>query len=124
MKKQPNVGVPSQIVKSGAGGGTLSLTYDALGRKWRKQGAGEIRDYISGIEYKDGKVESIQAPEGRLTAVYDEYGVSLTHYRAEYWHRDHLGNTRLAFSDENHDGAIDIYDNPYTPENESEIVQA
>ncbi|MBL7790945.1 MAG: hypothetical protein JNK77_01380 [Saprospiraceae bacterium] len=41
------------------------MTYDALGRKWRKQGAGEIRDYISGIEYKDGKVESIQAPEGR-----------------------------------------------------------
>jgi len=116
--------LPSQIVKSGAGGGgTLSFTYDAMGRKWRKQGAGETRDYCQGIEYKDGKLEAVYGPEGRLTAVYDQYGVSLTHYRAEYWLRDHLGNTRLAFSDENHDGAIDTYDNPNTPENESEVVQ-
>jgi hypothetical protein len=115
--------LPSQIVKSGAGGGTLSFTYDAMGRKWRKQGAGETRDYCQGIEYKDGKLEAVYGPEGRLSAVYGQYGVSLTHYRAEYWLKDHLGNTRLAFSDENHDGAIDTYDNPNTPENESEIVQ-
>jgi len=47
----------------------------------------------------------VYGPEGRLSAVYDQHGVSLTHYRAEYWLKDHLGNTRLAFSDENHDGA-------------------
>jgi len=92
--------------------------------KSQKQISGVTKDYCQGIEYKDGKLEAVYGPEGRLTAVYDQYGVSLTHYRAEYWLKDHLGNTRLAFSDENHDGAIDTYDNPNTPENESEVVQA
>jgi len=45
------------------------------------------------IEYKDGKLEAVYGPEGRLTAVYDQHDVSLTHYRAEYWLKDHLGTT-------------------------------
>jgi RHS repeat-associated protein len=115
--------LPSQIVKAGAGGGTMSLTYDAAGRKWRKQVTGVIKDYCQGIEYKDGKVEAVYGQEGRLTAVYDEYGVTLTRFRAEYWLKDHLGNTRLAFADENHNGTIEVWDDPSTPENEAEITQ-
>ncbi|MBK8705370.1 MAG: hypothetical protein IPN33_18565 [Saprospiraceae bacterium] len=115
--------LPSQIVKTGAGGGTMSLTYDAAGRKWRKQVAGVIKDYCQGIEYKDGKVEAVYGQEGRLTAVYDQYGVTLTSFRAEYWLKDHIGNTRLAFADENHNGTIEVWDDPSTPENEAEITQ-
>ncbi|NUQ26874.1 MAG: RHS repeat-associated core domain-containing protein [Saprospiraceae bacterium] len=115
--------LPSQIVKTGAGGGTMSLTYDAAGRKWRKQVAGVIKDYCQGIEYKDGKVEAVYGQEGRLTAVYDQYGVTLTSFRAEYWLKDHLGNTRIAFADENHNGTIEVWDDPSTPENEAEIIQ-
>jgi RHS repeat-associated protein len=116
--------LPSQINKTGAGGGTISLTYDAAGRKWRKQVTGVTKDYCQGIEYKDGKVEAVYGQEGRLTAVYDQYGVTLTRFRAEYWLKDHLGNTRLAFADENHNGTIEVWDDPSTPENEAEIVQA
>jgi RHS repeat-associated protein len=115
--------LPSQIVKTGAGGGTMSLTYDAAGRKWRKQVSGVTKDYCKGIEYKDGKVEAVYGQEGRLTAVYDQYGVTLTRFRAEYWLKDHLGNTRLAFADDNHNGTIEVWDDPSTPENEAEITQ-
>jgi len=41
----------------------------------------------------------VYGQEGRLTAVYDQYGVTLTRFRAEYWLKDHLGSTRLAFAD-------------------------
>ncbi|MBK8702375.1 MAG: hypothetical protein IPN33_01345 [Saprospiraceae bacterium] len=82
-----------------------------------------IKDYCQGIEYKDGKVEAVYGQEGRLTAVYDQYGVTLTSFRAEYWLKDHLGNTRLAFADENHNGTIEVWDDPSTPENEAEITQ-
>jgi hypothetical protein len=37
------------------------------------------KDYCQGIEYKDG--------------------VTLMRFRAKYWLKDHLGNTRLAFAD-------------------------
>jgi hypothetical protein len=59
-----------------------------------------LRLYCQGIEYKDGKVEAVYGQEGRLTAVYDEYGVTLTRFRAEYWLKDHpnpAGNTRIGF---------------------------
>ncbi|NUQ25010.1 MAG: RHS repeat-associated core domain-containing protein [Saprospiraceae bacterium] len=81
------------------------------------------KDYCQGIEYKDGKVEAVYGQEGRLTAVYDQYGVTLTRFRAEYWLKDHLGNTRIAFADDNHNGTIEVWDDPSTQENEAEITQ-
>jgi RHS repeat-associated protein len=71
--------------------------------KSQKQVAGVTKDYCQGIEYKDG--------------------VTLMRFRAKYWLKDHLGNTRLAFADENHNGTIEVWDDPSTPENEAEIVQ-
>jgi RHS repeat-associated protein len=119
--------LPSQL-------GSLGILYDATGRKWRKAGQsrGEGwhpcpgnprgRDAIPvGIEYRDGKLEAIYLPDGRLVAEYA--GSSITRYRAEYFHQDHLGNTRLAFSDFNQDNSISLYDDPATPESELEITQ-
>jgi RHS repeat-associated protein len=101
----------------------LSITYDASGRKWKKEGAGGKREYILGIEYLDGKLEAIFGPDGRLAAVFDENGVNITGFRPEYWHTDHLGNVRLAFSDVNNNGRIEIEDDPGTPEDDTEIMQ-
>ena len=51
-------------------------------------------------------------------------GGQITRYRAEYFHQDHLGNTRLVFSDFNQDGIVGLgEDDPATPLNELEITQ-
>jgi hypothetical protein len=80
----------------------------------------------------DGKLEAIFGPDGRLAAVFDENGVNVTGFRPEYWHTDHpdpsgtgqvLGNVRLAFSDVNNNGRIEIEDDPGTPEDDTEVMR-
>jgi RHS repeat-associated protein len=115
--------LPKQITKTGGGGGSLQFAYDASGRKWKKEGVGGKREYVLGIEYLDGKLEAIFGPDGRLAAVFDENGVNITGFRPEYWHTDHLGNVRLAFSDVNNNGRIEIEDDPATQEDDTEIIQ-
>ena len=40
----------------------MSLTYDATGRKWKKDGEfGEV-EYDGGVEYRDGVLEAIYTP--------------------------------------------------------------
>ena len=107
--------LPSEI-------GQMRLVYDATGRKWFKYGEFGTTSYASGIEYLDGKLEAIYAPDGRMVAEYT--GGQITRYRAEYFHQDHLGNTRLVFSDFNQNGIVDLEeDDPATPLNELEITQ-
>ncbi len=86
--------------------GTLHFLYDATGRKWAKSGPDGARFYAGNIEYLDGKVQHIAFADGRLVAEYDENGTFQGTYRAEYFRTDHLGNTRLTFSDFNHDMVI------------------
>ena len=51
-------------------------------------------------------------------------GGQITRYRAEYFHQDHLGNTRLVFSDFNQNGLIELTEeDPTTAINELEITQ-
>ena len=57
-------------------------------------------DYIRGVEYRNGGIEAIYHPQGR--AVPD--GSTWQH---EYVITDHLGNTRLRFSDLDGSGTID-----------------
>lgn len=95
----------------------VEIQYDAAGMKLSKitkAGAIQItrQDYIGGIEYRNGELEAVYHEEGR---VYFENGAS----RYEYTLRDHLGNTRVTFTDKNNDGQIDVTTNPET----SEILQ-
>ena len=92
----------------------LEFTYDAAGMKLRKtvkDGAVTIttQDYVGGIEYRGGVMEAIYHSDGR---VYFEDGSS----RYEYSLTDHLGNTRLMFSDKNGNGIVDMSDDPETTE--------
>ena len=48
----------------------MSLVYDATGRKWFKNGEFGTTSYDSGIEYHNGKLEAIYAPDGRMVAEY------------------------------------------------------
>ena len=88
----------------------IEWLYDATGVKLRKMVLlnGDTllkRDYLSGLEFRNDTLEAIYHAEGRL--YYDDNGQS----RHEYNLTDHLGNTRLVFSDKNGDGTIEVSDN-------------
>lgn len=90
-------------------GRRIAWLYDASGRKLRKRvtdGTAEPlqinqRDYVEGFVYQDGDLEFFATSEGRV--VPDGSG-----FRYEYFYSDHLGNTRMRFSDLNGDGVADF----------------
>ncbi|MEM1322248.1 MAG: RHS repeat-associated core domain-containing protein [Bacteroidota bacterium] len=111
--------LPRQISFSSTG--AISTVYDAEGMKLKKSsiepgGATVDKYYIRGIEYSSttGGIEAVYHDEGRI--ITDANG----DYRYEYNLKDHLGNTRIIFSDLNDNGLIetDASNNGY-----SEILQ-
>jgi RHS repeat-associated protein len=57
-------------------------------------------DYIGGVEYQNGSIQAIYHPVGRAVP-------SGSNWRHEYVITDHLGNTRLRFSDLDENSQID-----------------
>ena len=88
---------------------TISFLYDAGGNKLRKTVVDNgtmqyIQDYVGGIEYRTNSsnvmaLEAIYHAEGRITTISGTL-------KYEYAMKDHLGNTRLMFSDKNSNGVI------------------
>jgi len=88
----------------------IEFTYDANGAKLRKElknGAMLLsnHEYLGSIEYEGSELRNIYHEEGR---VYYEGGNG----RYEYNIRDHLGNTRLTFTDRDNDGTIEVSSDP------------
>lgn len=83
----------------------------------------ETRFYINGIEFSGegtsaSRLASINAGgNGRVAYQYESETGAPTGKRVEYYHTDHLGNVRLAFSDLDGDGSITVTD-IYDPSNE------
>jgi len=98
------------------------VVYDAAGRKWRWGNGATARETFNGIDFVGGQLEGFLHDKGRVAPERNAFG-GIARLRAEYWRQDHLGNTRVAFSDQNGDGFIATRDNPATPENEVEIMQ-
>ncbi|PTT02576.1 sugar-binding protein [Pedobacter sp. HMWF019] len=80
--------LPEQV----SGTQNITYTYDALGRKLKKQSASTgTTNYIDGIQYKpDGTIDFIQVSEG---VARNNNGT----YSFEYNLTDHLGNVRTTF---------------------------
>ena len=100
-----HLNLPTSFTSTVSGSG-IGIDYDGAGTKLRKTSidaeepdSSYVKDYLGGIEYKDGILEFISFPEGRITRKEDRY-----YY--EYFIRDHLGNTRIVFSDKNKDGFL------------------
>ena len=104
---------------------SITITYDATGRKLKKVtggGAGAenyTQYYADGLEYMGTTLEAIYHEEGRVTP---KTGST---WQYEYSIRDHLGNTRLTFADKDGDKKISLtnvastnevlQENHYTP---------
>ena len=111
-----HLNLPKSIVFQS--GNRIDYTYDAGGKKLtsaRSLNGTSVdkQQYLDGIEYKDisgsYRLESIYHPEGRI------YNTNITNtattaisLRHELNIKDHLGNTRLTFTDKNNNGQIDV----------------
>ncbi|MEM1322275.1 MAG: DUF6443 domain-containing protein, partial [Bacteroidota bacterium] len=92
-------------------GDWIAITYDAAGGKLKKAtSAGQVHHYFGNIEFSaDNTLEAIYHSEGRLVP-----GSPFFDY--EYTLRDHLGNSRISFTDDNSDGVPEIIqENHYYP---------
>jgi RHS repeat-associated protein len=93
----------------------IEFTYDATGKKWRKvvtNGSSiSIRDYIDGAEYESVNNAPSEPKIIHHTEGYIEYDATQlnTTWKGWVYHytlKDHLGNTRVTFSDANDDGYV------------------
>ncbi len=105
---------------------TISFTYDATGKKWRKlvnDGVNmpKVRDYIDGVEYTSNKgypnyTSNVSRDIINFSEGYIQYDASTTsNYSWQGWVykyalKDHLGNTRVVLSDRNDDGIVGVAD--------------
>jgi len=95
--------LPYKIV--GSENDELQMVYSADGtllqRKYIKNNATiSKRDYLRGKEYKDDMLESIYHNNGRVIQIGGNT------YKYEYHIKDHLGNVRVTFVDDNNNGLI------------------
>ena len=93
--------------------GELHFVYDATGEKLQKHfyaydgfdfGGDQVTDYVNGVEY-EGYINRIAHTEG---AVVRNWFTNT--YEQQYVLRDHLGNTRVTFTDANNDGVVTTSD--------------
>jgi RHS repeat-associated protein len=88
---------------------TIEFVYDATGVKLKKivkvttstgTIVNEVYDYINGVEYRNNVLQRVAHTEGSVVRQLDAT------YIHEYTLRDHLGNTRVTFTDANNDGVV------------------
>jgi RHS repeat-associated protein len=90
---------------------TLEFVYDAFGVKHKKiQTYNEdndvvTTDYINGVEYINNRLNRIAHTEGSVVREGNWYTLADI-FSHEYVLRDHLGNTRVTFTDANNDGQV------------------
>ena len=87
----------------------IHFVYSATGEKLQKivtvEGKVQSKtDYINGIEYKNDVLQRIAHTEGSLSRQDDDK------FLQEYVLRDHLGNTRVTFTDADNDGVVNEKD--------------
>lgn len=101
-------------------GGTITIVYDAAGRKLQKVVTSPEEnytlDYISGVEYRNEELEAVYTEEGRFFVPAAEEGDEPADPRYEFFLKDHLGNTRVVIADLDGSGSIDITDDLATNE--------
>ena len=101
--------LPEQITVSNSSfNGSITFTYDFDGNLLKREvsqssptSLSVTTEYVSGMEYVDGSLQSIYHEEGR-------YVKSGANWHHEYVIRDHLGNNRVFFSDTNGDGFVSM----------------
>lgn len=99
-----HLNLPTQVAITNAeGSGTINYVYDAIGTKQRKiveDGATHTTDYAGNYVYENNILQFFNTPEG-----YVEPDTN-NNYNYVYQYKDHLGNIRLSYADDNNDEVI------------------
>ena len=104
---------PTSIVWSGSSGNRMELTYDASGTLLSRSlyNGGHLTaryDYVGGLEYVtkpfEGVTERLMSASHAEGRILIEDGAARYHYAIA----DHLGNTRLVYTDVNGDGSLQL----------------
>ncbi len=104
-----HLNLPTSISINGAGGnGTISYIYDATGTKLRKTVGSSVTDYAGNYVYQNNNLQFFSHPEGYVTP---DGGSG---YDYIYQYKDHLGNIRLSYVDNNGTTEI-VEENNYYP---------
>jgi RHS repeat-associated protein len=102
---------------------SIEFVYDASGQKLSKtvktgSTTNSIQDYVMGIEYNKlgaaaRRIEAVYHAEGRY---FNTSTTTTPTWRTEYSIKDHLGNTRVTFTDKNNNAKIDVTNSASTNE--------
>ncbi len=96
-----NLNLPQQInISNNNASNEINYIYNAAGVKLHKQtktdhNIGKTTDYVGNIIYEDNEIKYILTGEGRLLPKGDGT------YEYQYYLKDHLGNTRILFDENN-----------------------
>ncbi len=93
-----HLNLPSKVSKSTTE--YLEYTYDATGRKLAQQVFGtqpKTTDYVGELVFEDNVLQFVLQPEGRVVA--DTEAGAPDPWEYQYFLKDHLGNTRVVFSE-------------------------
>ncbi|RZS93147.1 DUF6443 domain-containing protein [Aquimarina brevivitae] len=109
-----HLNLPTTVnVNTNAHNGNITYIYDATGAKLRKiateGSAVTTTDYAGNYIYKNGNLEFFNTPEGYIEPTVTSSGVE--RYDYVYQFKDHLGNIRLSYADNDKDGKIDVLRN-------------
>ena len=104
-----HLNLPTNISINGNGNtGTIAYIYDATGVKLKKTVGSSVTEYAGNHIYQNGSLQFFNQPEGYVNP-HGQGG-----YEYVYQYKDHLGNVRLSFVDNN--GTTEIVDeNNYYP---------
>ncbi|MEO0902230.1 MAG: hypothetical protein AAFY00_09475, partial [Bacteroidota bacterium] len=104
-----HLNLPTNISINGNGNnGTIGYIYDATGAKLKKTVGSSVTEYAGNHIYENGNLQFFNHPEGYVTP--DGQGG----YDYIYQYKDHLGNVRLSFIDNNGTTEI-VEENNYYP---------
>ncbi|CAM1367598.1 RHS repeat-associated core domain protein-containing protein (modular protein) [Tenacibaculum litoreum] len=105
--------LPLEIKIDNSDSKKINYTYDASGVKLRKiindNGNITTLDYANGYTYENNELQYFPTAEGYVKK--DNTG-----FKYVYQYKDHLGNVRLSYTDNNSDGVITVSSDPNTNE--------
>ncbi|WP_299156479.1 DUF6443 domain-containing protein [uncultured Tenacibaculum sp.] len=98
-----HLNLPTQVT---IGGQNINYTYDAAGMKLKKVVNGITTEYAGNYIYENNTLQFFNHPEGYIKPVFANGSTAISSFDYVYQYKDHLGNVRLSYTDNDNNGVI------------------